>query len=148
MNAAKANGDTGLCMAAIENNLVEARLAASSRNWDEALRRTQAAVKLQQALPYDEPPDWLYSLRQSHAAMFIRRGIDRGDKENLRSARTELRISLDPKTNRSDVFPGSGWAYYGLWQIAVHLHEGEAEAEKAFRAHWAANEPDPSLERM
>ncbi len=146
--AAATNGDTGLCMAALENNLVRARLAAASRKWDDALRHTQAAVKLQQALPYDEPPDWLYSLHQSHASMLIRRGIDRGDKSDLLLARAELRLSLDPKTNRSDIFPGSGWAYYGLWQIAVHLHEGAAEAEKAFRAHWAANQPDPSLERM
>lgn len=145
--AAAANGDTGLCMAAIEDNLVKARLAALSQKWEDALRHTQAAVELQRALPYDEPPDWLYSLHQSHAAMLIRRGIARGDKNNLRLAQTELRLSLDARTNRSDIFPGSGWAYYGLWQIAVHLQEGAAQAEKEFRAHWAGG-PDPSLERM
>lgn len=57
-------------------------------------------------------------------------------------------MSLDPKTNRSDIFPGSGWAYYGLWQVAIQLHEGEAEAEEAFREHWAAGEGPPSLDRM
>jgi hypothetical protein len=146
--AAATNGDTGLCMAAIEDNLVRARLAASSRQWDDALRHARAAVELQQALPYDEPPDWLYSLHQSHAAILIRRGIARGDKGDLVLARAQLRTSLDPRITRSDIFPGSGWAYYGLWQVAIHLHEGEVEAEKAFRAHWAAGGPDPSLERM
>lgn len=154
--AAATNGDTGLCMAAIENNLVRARLAAWSgerdgkwveANWDDALRHTYAAVELQRALPYDEPPDWLYSLYQSHAAMLIRRYIASGDKTDLLVARSELRMSLDTKTNRSDIFPGSGWAYYGLWRIAVYLQEGAAQAEKDFRAHWAGG-PDPSLERM
>ena len=134
-------------MAAIENNLVRARLAASSEKWDDAVRYTEAAVALQHALPYDEPPDWLYSLHQSHAAMLIRRFKARHNRSDLLSARDELRMSLNNRTNRSDVCPGNGWAYYGLWQIAIYLQEGTAQAEKDFRAHWAGG-PDPSLERM
>ena len=147
-HAAATNGDTGLCMAAIENNLVRARLAAASRKWDDALRRTHAAVELQRRLPYDEPPDWLYSLHQSHAAMLIRRGMARRDRSDLLLAKAELRRSLDPKTNRSDVFPGSGWAYYGLLRIAVYLGEGEAQAQQDFHEHWRAGEDPPSLDRM
>jgi hypothetical protein len=146
--AAATNGDTGLCMAAIENNLVRARLAAASSKWDDALHHTQTAADLQHALPYDEPPDWLYSLHQSHAAMLIRRGMAKGDKNDLRSARDELRMSLKTGTNDSDIFPGSGWAYSGLLRIAVYLEEGAAEAEKEFRAHWMAGVDPPSLDRM
>jgi hypothetical protein len=146
-HAAATNGDTGLCMAALEDHLVKARLAASAGRWDDAVRSAQAAVELQRALPYDEPPDWLYSLHQSHAAMLIRRGMARHHRPDLLAARAELRQSLHTATNRSDVFPGSGWAYYGLWRIATQLHEGAAQAERDFRGHWAGG-PDPSLERM
>ncbi|HEV8241627.1 MAG TPA: hypothetical protein VGS57_19850 [Thermoanaerobaculia bacterium] len=151
------NGDTGLCVVAIENNLVKGRIAASQNKWDDALGFTQQAVDLQTALAYDEPPDWLYSLHQSHAAVQIRRAIANDPyapwgQERLRQAKDELVMSLDPKTNRSDVFPGSGWAYFGLWQVAQYLKgEDKAAAEAAFKAHWATpNDPKtfPTLDRM
>jgi hypothetical protein len=146
------NGDTGLCVVAIEYNLVQGRLAALKKDWDAALRFTQQAVDLQTALAYDEPPDWLYSLHQSHAAMLIRKAIaqdpyQRWGQEALHQAKKELLMSLDSATNRSDVFPGSGWAYFGLWQVARYLRgEDEAKAREAFRAHWAG--ADPTLDRM
>lgn len=147
------NGDTGLCVVAIENNLVQGRLAALKKDWDAALAFTQQAVDLQTALAYDEPPDWLYSLHQSHAAMLIRKAIAQGPyqrwgQEALHQAKKELLMSLDTGTNRSDVFPGSGWAYFGLWQVARYLRgEDEPKAREAFRAHWASD-ADPTLDRM
>jgi hypothetical protein len=147
------NGDTGLCMVAIENNLVQARLAALKKDWNAALGFTQHAVDLQTALAYDEPPDWLHSLRQSHAAILIRKAIAQDPyapwgQATLRQAKDELLMSLEARTNRSDVFPGSGWAYYGLWQVARYLRgEDEPKAKAAFRAHWAGP-GDPTLDRM
>jgi len=152
-NSIATNGDTGLCVVAIENNLVQGRLAASKKEWDAALGFTQQAVDLQRALAYDEPPDWLYSLHQSHAAMLIRKAVAQDPyawwgQEALRQAKDELLMSLDTKTNRSDVFPGSGWSYFGLWQVARYLRgEDEAKAREAFRAHWAGG-ADPTLDRM
>src|SRR5262249_5438749 len=104
------NGDTGLCMVAIENNLVRGRIAASKKDWAAALTFTQQAVNLQAALAYDEPPDWLHSLHQSHAAMLIRKAFAEDPylpegQEALRQAKAELLMSLDATTNRSDVFP-------------------------------------------
>jgi hypothetical protein len=147
------NGDTGLCVVAIENDLVQGRLAAlGKKDWDGALKLTQQAVDLQTALAYDEPPDWLYSLHQSHAAILIRKAIAQDPylppgQTALRQAKEELQASLDTRTNRSDVFPGSGWTYFGLWQVARYLKgDDPAKAEKAFRAHWAG--ADPTLDRM
>jgi hypothetical protein len=147
-----ANGDTGLCMVAIENHLVRGRIAASKKDWATALASTQQAVDLQTALSYDEPPDWLHSLHQTHAAMLIRKAFADGpfspaSQELLRQAKVELVASLDPHNNRSDVFPGNGWAYFGLWQIAQSLKgDDPAKAWQAFSAHWTGT--TPSLDRM
>lgn len=151
----KRNRDTGLCVVAIENNLVQGRLAAFKGAWDAALKFTQQAVALQTVLSYDEPPDWLYSLRQSYAAILIRKAIAQGpykpeSQAALAQAKKELLTSLnlvDPYVTRSDIFPGSGWAYFGLWQVAKYLKgEDEAAALKAFQSHWAG--APPPLDRM
>jgi hypothetical protein len=146
------NGDTGLCMVAIESHLVRGRLAGLKKDWPGALAATQKAVELQAALSYDEPPDWLHSLHQTHAAMLIRQAVAQNpylpqNQTLLRLAKDELQKSLDVHNNRSDVFPGNGWAYYGLWQVARYLQgDDPVKAEAAFRAHWTGT--DPSLERM
>ena len=147
------NGDTGLCTVAIELNLVRGRLAALKQDWDGALAYAQQAADLQRQLPYDEPPDWLYSLTQSGAAILIRKAIAQdpyrdSSQAALRLAKEGLLESLQTGKNRSDVFPGSGWAYFGLWQVARYLKgEDAAAAERAFRAKWAGIE-DPTLDRM
>jgi hypothetical protein len=150
----KRNRDTGLCVVAIENNLVQGRLAAFQGAWGDALKFTRQAVVLQTVLSYDEPPDWLYSLRQSYAAILIRRAAQDPSKPEsqaaLAEAKKELLTSLnlvDPYVTRSDIFPGSGWAYFGLWQVAQYLKgEDEAAALKAFESHWAG--VPPPLDRM
>jgi len=151
--AATPGGDTGLCMAAIENNLVHGRLSAHLRTWNRALTLMDNAAKLQSALPYDEPPDWLYSLHQSFAGVLIRKVLAEGPDTprgqlELREAKERLLRSLDVRENDSATFLGSGWAYFGLWQIARRLKgDDPVEAEKQFRLHWAG-QVEASLERM
>jgi tetratricopeptide (TPR) repeat protein len=53
---------------------LEARIAEAPGNAPGAISSWREAVKLQDAIPYDEPPDWYYWVRESLGAALLRAG--------------------------------------------------------------------------
>jgi tetratricopeptide (TPR) repeat protein len=153
-----------VCLTAILSNLVDAEVETSSGNWDKAVAAAERAMVVQDALGYMEPPLWPYPVRQTLASILIRRAdADHSpDPENRRTylsrARDLLLTSLNkssagiPNTEiRTETFPGNGWAYYGLWEIAKRdgsSLDAVGEAEVELKSHWFGIPEIHTLERM
>jgi tetratricopeptide (TPR) repeat protein len=105
--------------------VVKGELAARRGRWDEAVAALEGAVRHQDALHYDEPPDWYYPVRQSLGYVLLAAG--RGaDAERV--FRDDLaRVPDDP------------WALYGLAQAlrAAHRTADAAIVDGRFRTAWS-----------
>ena len=58
----------------IMSHLVEAHMARAQKQVDAAIGHLRAAVSLQDSMDYDEPPDWLYPMREPLAAALLTAG--------------------------------------------------------------------------
>ncbi|MGZ6124327.1 MAG: hypothetical protein ACXWLR_05175 [Myxococcales bacterium] len=91
---------------------------------EEGLAALRKAVTLEDALRYDEPPEWINPVRHALGAALARSG---------RHAEAEAVFREDLRR-----VPGSGWSLYGLAR-ALELQKREAEAmrfHEEFRAVW------------
>lgn len=93
-----------------------------------AVEEFRAAVVLEDALPYTEPPSWYYPMRQSLGKALI-------------AAR---RLSEAEQAYREDLerFPENGWSLFGLSQsLAAQGRKAEAqEALDRFNRAWAQSD--------
>ncbi len=143
----------GLCLAAILNELRQARIAALDAKWDDAVEHADLARKIQDALPYKELPIWLYPARQTLASVLIRRADPA--RHDLDTAKRLLLESLnklpgdDPDQIPTGTFPGNGWAYYGLLQIANAVSPSDVkQAKDDLDQHWSGPDGFRNLDRM
>lgn len=99
---------------------VEAELAGRRGNFDEAVRLAEAAVTLEDSLPYNEPPVWHQSPRHVLGALLLEAG---------RAADAE-------RVYREDLarFRENGWALYGLMQSLES--QGRRDEAQAVRARY------------
>jgi tetratricopeptide (TPR) repeat protein len=58
----------------LASQILEARIAMASNNKDQAITHWRKAVAMQDALRYDEPPDWYYPVRESLGAALLAAG--------------------------------------------------------------------------
>jgi tetratricopeptide (TPR) repeat protein len=105
----------------IAAHVVRARIAQAKNDLPGAVRELEAAVALEDKLPYMEPPYWYYPVRQTLGAVLALSG------ENQK-ARDVFRDSLR-KT------PNNGWALYGLAQ--TYAREGKQREAKEVEKHLA-----------
>jgi tetratricopeptide (TPR) repeat protein len=105
----------------IAAHVVRARIAQAKNDLVGAVRELEAAVALEDKLPYMEPPYWYYPVRQTLGAVLALSG------ENQK-ARDVFRDSLR-KT------PNNGWALYGLAQ--TYAREGKQREAKEVEKHLA-----------
>jgi tetratricopeptide (TPR) repeat protein len=88
--------------------VLRARVLQAGNDLDGAIRELQAAIALQDALPYMEPAYWYYPVRQSLGALLVLKG-------DTQAARAAFGESL-ART------PNNAWALYGLSQ--AYAREG------------------------
>src|SRR2546427_38814 len=108
----------------LATQIVEARLAASRGNRDEAIVHWRKAVEIEDTFRYAEPPDWYYPVRESLGAALLSAGKE---KEAEQVFRDDLR--QNPRNPRS---------LFGLMSSlkAQHREEGAAWVERAFNEAW------------
>ena len=82
---------------------------------DIAIRELEAAIRIQDSLPYMEPPYWYYPVRQSLGALLVLRG-------ETERARSVFGHSLARA-------PNNAWALYGLAQ--AYAREGRRREARA-----------------
>jgi tetratricopeptide (TPR) repeat protein len=110
--------------------VLEARLAT---NADSAIPIWRRAVEAQDALLYDDPPDWYYWIRQSLGAALLRSG-------RAADAETVFREGL----RRS---PRNPRLLFGLWKCldAQGRSSDAGWVQREFAASWRGGDPASSL---
>ena len=108
----------------IASELLMGQIAFSNNNYSIASRHFEAAVNLQDSLPYTEPPFWYYPARQSLGNSLMKEG----------------KISAAENVYRRDLqdYPRNGWSLFGL-SLALEAQGRTEEAEevnKKFRLIW------------
>src|SRR4051812_36814163 len=116
--------NTGVAILRIAPEVVAGELAARRQEWDTAVLHLDRAIRYEDALIYQEPPDWPAPVRQTLGAVLLQTG---------RPSEAEAVYWEDLKKN-----PGTGWSLYGLWQaLRAEQKTDEARAAEArFRDAW------------
>ena len=120
----------------IASHVVRARIAQGGKDLDGAIRELEAAVAIQDTLPYMEPPYWYYPVRQTLGAVLLMKG----DPQRARDA---FRDSL-AKT------PNNAWSLYGL-KTSFEKQGMTAEAREAERylaRAWSGDRKRLDLQRL
>jgi tetratricopeptide (TPR) repeat protein len=120
----------------IAGHVVRARIAQGANDLDGAVRELEAAVAIQDTLPYMEPPYWYFPVRQTLGAVLLLKG-------DAQRARDAFRESL-AKT------PNNAWSLYGL--KTTFEKQGMAaearEAEKYLSRAWSGDRKRLDLQRL
>lgn len=99
-------------------------IAARRGRADEAVRSLEEAVRLEDQLPYTEPPAWWRPARHVLGAVLLESG---------RSTEAEVVYREDLRRN-----PGNGWSLLGLSRSLRERNPQDARATKArFKQAWA-----------
>ena len=120
----------------IAERVLAGELAARRQRYDDAIRLFEEAIKMEEALPFSEPPLWPLPVRHHLGAVFL--SADR-PSEAERLYHTDLLH-----------YPENGWALIGLIQSfrAQQKDDQAAEAENRFKKAWAHADFIPAASRM
>ena len=102
-----------------------AEIAERHRKFDEAAKHYRVAMKLEDGLPYIEPPLWHYPIRHSLGKTLLQAG---------KAAEAERMYREDLKR-----FPGNGWSLHGL-AASLRARGANSDAERVeleLRKAWA-----------
>ncbi len=99
----------------ISRHVVAARIAQARGDLQDAEAEFEAAIAIEDRLPYMEPPYWYYPIRQSLGAVLLMAG-------QLDRAEAVFQASLKRT-------PNNGWALYGLRE--VYEKRGDKSAARA-----------------
>jgi tetratricopeptide (TPR) repeat protein len=105
---------------------LEGEILVAEGKLDDALTRLREALKLEDALPYDEPPSWMIPLRHVIGATLMKAGRF-GEAEQV--YREDLRR-----------LPHNGWSLYGLAKSLLRQDKNAPErraVEARFHKIWA-----------
>lgn len=108
----------------ISVEILKGEIAAKQKDVDKAIIHLTKAVDLEEALAYNEPPDWFYPARHNLGSVLIDAG----------------RFKEAEKVYRDDLseFPKNGWSLFGLMQALKGQNKND-EAEdikKQFNEAW------------
>lgn len=84
----------------IARRMLKAEIMASEGSYDQSIALLKEAVKMEDKLNYNEPPDWFFSVRHHLGAIQIEAG-------KYKDAITTFEEDLDR-------LPKNGWAYHGM----------------------------------
>jgi len=94
--------NNGVSILRIALEVIAVEIAAQRKDWDKALLHLERGVRYEDALVYQEPPDWHSSVRLNLASALLRAG---------RADEAEAVYWEDLRKN-----PGNVWTLYGLLQ--------------------------------
>jgi len=104
---------------ALAGRMTEGEILVREGKLDAGIAELREAIKLEDALKYDEPPAWLIPIRHSLGAVLM---------NNSRYAEAEEVYRQDLKK-----LPGNGWSLYGLAE-SLRAQKKNAEEAKAAQA--------------
>ncbi|MEI8016242.1 MAG: hypothetical protein WCH20_15580 [Nitrospira sp.] len=120
----------------IAERILSGEIAARRQRYDDAIRLFEEAIKMEEALPYSEPPLWPLSVRHHLGAVLL-----------LADRPSEAEAVYHADLLRH---PDNGWALTGLIQSlrAQQRDDQAAEAEDRFKKAWARADFIPAGSRM
>jgi tetratricopeptide (TPR) repeat protein len=120
----------------IMSRLVEAHMARAQKQVDAAIGHIRAAVALQDSMDYDEPPDWLYPMREPLGAALLTAG---------KPAEAESVFREDLKRN-----PNNARSLFGLAEsLKAQSRTAEADAARQqFQNAWKNADTKLTLAEM
>ncbi len=120
----------------IAERLLAGEIAARRQQYDDSIHKLKEAVKLEDSLPYVEPPHWPLPVRQYLGSVLLLAG-------RPADAETEYRADLSRN-------PENGWALIGLIQSLQDQQKDDqaAEVEDRFKKAWAHADFSPAGTRM
>ena len=109
---------------AVGDLMLAAEIDAANGDYERAIEQLEEAVRLEDALPYTEPPDWYYPARHSLGAIQLAAGDPEGAEQTYRD---DLAIMKE-----------NGWALIGLEQaLRAQSRHDEADAVRGrFEIAW------------
>jgi len=117
--------NTAKSVISIARDVLAGEMLLRQRRHDEAIARFASAVKAEDELVYQEPPDWYQPVRHSLGVAYLAKG-------NAEEAEKVYREDLKRH-------PENGWALFGLLQSlhAQGRYADAAEVDARFRKAWA-----------
>jgi tetratricopeptide (TPR) repeat protein len=116
--------NSGVMILRIAPEVVAGEIAAKKQDWETAIQHFDRAIRYEDALVYQEPPDWPAPVRQSLGAVLLDAG---------RADEAEIVYWEDLRKN-----PGNGWSLFGLTQAlrAQGKNDEAALVQKRFERAW------------
>lgn len=99
----------------IANKVLKAELLANEGNYNESIALLKEAIEIEDALNYNEPPDWFFSVRHNLGAIQIEAGMN---EEALLTYKEDL-----------ERLPKNGWSTHGI-MLAYKNLGNEMEVNK------------------
>src|SRR5437868_1282793 len=120
----------------IAERVLAGELAVRRQHYNDAIRLFAEAIKMEDALPFSEPPLWPLSVRHHLGVVFLLAD---------RPAEAEAVYHADLLQR-----PDNGWALIGLIQSlrAQQKHDQAVEAEDRFKKAWTHADFIPAASRM
>jgi tetratricopeptide (TPR) repeat protein len=108
----------------IASGILAGEIAASQGDIDSAIAELEAAVAIQDSLPYIEPPAWFYPVRQTLGAILL-------EAERAEEAEAVFRKDLEQ-------YAANGWSLFGLMTAleAQGKLDEAAEVKAQFEEAW------------
>jgi tetratricopeptide (TPR) repeat protein len=127
---------TGKALLKIAERVLSGEIAARRQRYDDAIKSFEEAIKIEEALPYSEPPLWPLSVRHHLGAVLLLAE---------RPAEAEAVYQADLLRH-----PDNGWALTGLIQSlrAQQKEDLAVEAEDRFKKAWTHADFIPTSSRM
>jgi len=119
----------------IARSVLAGELAAKARDWPQALYHLDRAVRLEDALTYNEPPDWLNPVRHTLGALLLEAGLP---------AEAEVVYWRDLAESKDN-----GFALFGLLQALKAQDKSDAaEIERRLKSAWSAADVELTSSRF
>lgn len=118
----------------IAEELVLGEIALAGKRSDEAIAHFEKAVRVQDALPYTEPPFWYYPTRHTLGMALL----DAGDPA---AAEAVYRRDLE-------LYPHNGWAMYGLIESLERQGKDATAVREHFDAVWSQADVELTASRF
>jgi tetratricopeptide (TPR) repeat protein len=118
------SNNTGHAILRIAPEVIAGEIAAKRKEWDKAILHLDRAIRYEDALIYQEPPDWHAPVRHNLGAVLM----DAGRPDEAEAVYWE-----DLRKN-----PGNVWSLYGLQQAmkAQGRNDDAARVEARFKKAW------------
>jgi tetratricopeptide (TPR) repeat protein len=123
-----------LCM--IASKTLHGEIYAKEKNYANAISILKEAIAAEDALNYDEPPDWFFSIRHNLGAVLIEAG--------------RFQEAINVYERDLEIYPENGWALKGLINVYEKLGDtkNHEDVKRRFEKSWQYSDIKISSSRI